>query len=168
MEAATDTPIDENIFDLFETVDKKQFFSDALDPDINFFKSLNITSKYYNNEELSKLIETSPNNSFSILHINSRSLFHKVPVLEVLCGSTRNFFSILLITETWLTEDTAPLIILPGYTFVYRNRINGRGGGVAIFIRDDLHFRMRYDLCVANPVFDWLAIEMINQEGKKI
>ena len=167
MEAATDTPIDENIFDLFETVDKKQFFSDALDPDINFFKSLNITSKYYNNEELSKLIETSPNNSFSILHINSRSLFHKVPVLEVLCGSTRNFFSILLITETWLTEDTAPLIILPGYTFVYRNRINGRGGGVAIFIRDDLHFRMRYDLCVANPVFDWLAIEMINQEGKK-
>ena len=117
MEAATDV----NIFDLFEKENKNQFFLEAHDPDVNFFRSLKITSKYYNNKELSKLIETSPNNSFAILHINSRSLFHKVPVLEILCYNTRNFFSMLLITETWLSEDTAPLIILPGYSFVYRN-----------------------------------------------
>ncbi|KAJ8021380.1 hypothetical protein HOLleu_38558 [Holothuria leucospilota] len=51
------------------------------------------------------------------------------------------------ITETWFT-DTSPLNLfnIDGYTFLPKNRESGRGGGVALYLKDDFDFKVRGDL----------------------
>jgi hypothetical protein len=49
--------------------------------------------------------------------------------------------SILAVTETWLSDNTADTVHIPGYTFTYRNRREGRGGGVGLFTREDISYK---------------------------
>ena len=35
---------------------------------------------------------------------------------------------------------------MPGFKFIHKNRENGQGGGVAIYLSDDLEWKRRTDL----------------------
>lgn len=70
-----------------------------------------------------------------------RSLRNKVEMFNVLLFSL-GFPEILCLSETWLSDSEAAVITLQKYnnaSFYCRDKI--QGGGVAIFVREDLHFR---------------------------
>ena len=52
---------------------------------------------------------------------------------------------VLAVTETWLTDDAADAIHVPGYRFVFKCRSSGLGGGVGLFVKD------HYDLKILQP-----------------
>jgi len=77
----------------------------------NFFSSS--ASPYYTSHELINNFTNHPDLiQLSILHLNSRSLFHKMSDLEILIQELKCFFNIIIITETWLNEISAQLINL--------------------------------------------------------
>ena len=53
------------------------------------------------------------------------------------------FFSL---SETHLSENSRDCLRLDGYNFVFRNREHGTGGGVAMFIKDNIIYKRRIDL----------------------
>ena len=53
-------------------------------------------------------------------------------------GSLKKPFSVIGISETWLTDCTAELINITGYNFVSNHRKFKTGGGVDIYLQNDL------------------------------
>ena len=47
-------------------------------------------------------------------------------------------FGVLAAAETWTNEYSESLLTIPGYRGLFKNRIDRRGGGVALFIDDSL------------------------------
>jgi hypothetical protein len=110
--------------------------------------------------ELSSL----PNNMHdSILHLNIRSIAHKVEDLEALLTILKTPI-ILALTETWMHNDDCSFINIPNYTFISSPRIIGQGGGVGIFINDCINYKTKIrssDCKVTNSSnIDYILLEL--------
>jgi exonuclease III len=74
----------------------------------------------------------------NISHINCRSLFPKLEEISYIIYCAK--VDILCLTETWLDESICDNdIMIDGYTLFRKDR-EGRGGGVAIYVRNDVNF----------------------------
>ena len=87
----------------------------------------------------------------SIMHLNIRSIGNKLELIKILL--LRRSIDILALTETWLDETWHDLeLTVPGYNLFRKDRssnIQARlrvGGGIAIYIREDLNGKRRRDL----------------------
>ena len=76
----------------------------------------------------------------SICHVNVRSLLAQTRLLELGILTASHSIDVLCLSETWLSADRAPPssnIMLPGFQLAARrDRAVGRGGGVAIYVRN--------------------------------
>lgn len=79
------------------------------------------------------------NKNIKVAHVNIRSL---VPVLSpFLSLITDNLLDIIAVTETWLTPQIpAEVVDVRGFRFLRKDRKTGRGGGVGIYIRNDIKY----------------------------
>ncbi|XP_059824367.1 hydroxyacid oxidase 2 isoform X1 [Hypanus sabinus] len=102
-------------------------------------------------------------NGLRILYLNARSVRNKTDELEaqVKMGN----YDIVGITETWLQGDQAWELSVPGYTCYRRDRNMGRGGGVALLVRNEIQSLARGDLGTGEVESVW--IELRNSKGKK-
>ena len=57
-------------------------------------------------------------------------------------------FHIVTLSETWLKNDVNLLnyVQIPGNKFSYKNRNERRGGGVSLYIKDLVEYKVRHDL----------------------
>jgi hypothetical protein len=76
----------------------------------------------------------------SILHMNVRSLQHKLDEVEALVTLFK-YPKVIVLTETWLKPDSV-LVPISNYCFVSSPCIVGRGGGVAVYLHNDVHYRV--------------------------
>ena len=74
---------------------------------------------------------------------------------------------IIGITETWLSKDKPFLHSLNGYSFIHKP-CEGRAGGAGIFIRSDLQYEKRDDLCLDLNKCDDIWIELLLRNNKKL
>ncbi|CAH3042846.1 unnamed protein product [Pocillopora meandrina] len=75
-------------------------------------------------------------------------------------------FSVVGITETWLMDSPVGVEI-DGYNFVYKNRSVKSGGGVGLYVSDNLDFRIRTDIYADEAeVMEALFIEIIRPHEK--
>ena len=71
-----------------------------------------------------------------IMHHNVRSLVKNLDeVKEIAVIKTPH---IMLFCETFLHNNNVNKCNIPGYEFFYRNRESGKGGGVAIYVKEEL------------------------------
>ena len=78
--------------------------------------------------------------NYAILHANCRSLqAHYNDVRDLVLQAPFNF-DVLALTETWLRNDE--VLNIHGYQPVLCNRVNKRGGGVAVYIHNSLTFHV--------------------------
>lgn len=78
------------------------------------------------------------NDSLTVLHTNIRSLRNKFEDLKVMLAQTGLLPSIVVVSETWLKDYESSMFNLPGYLAYFACRNTGVGGGVAIYIRNNL------------------------------
>ena len=52
---------------------------------------------------------------------------------------------IIVVSETWAYESNVLYLNIACYNIVYKER-GSRGGGVALYIKDDINYAVRYDL----------------------
>ena len=122
----------ENI--LFNPFNSQNILSDENnDPDINFFnqKSEAVNLSYYNVDKFNSSSQNLLKNSFSVLHINIRSMNKNVEKVREYLSHVKGNFSIMALTGTWCSDDKADknsLWQLPNYTAIQQIRNTGQKG----------------------------------------
>ena len=87
---------------------------------------------------------------FSFLHLNIRSLPHNLVKLTDYLSCLNIKFSVIGISETWL-NDSSHSVDISGFKFLHcKYRQNRTGGGVGLYISNDLEFKLREDLSLHN------------------
>ena len=154
--------LNEMIFQPFEINDMEEI--NDLDPDSNFYNPFinqNITGcKYYNFDQLNKETNSNSLNHFSTFCFNIRSLPKNHRKLLTLLDTIDVQFSTLSLTETWLQDHNSELYEIDGFTHVSQIRSNKGGGGVSIFIRNNISFKTREDLNYNSTDYQLLWVEL--------
>jgi exonuclease III len=79
--------------------------------------------------------------NFSVMHINCRSMVHKLDEIREVLSQLP--VSILALSETWLESEFEDTIHMPNYKFIHKSREGNRGGGgVGLFVRDTIKFQL--------------------------
>ncbi len=76
------------------------------------------------------------------------SNFEKLKILLNNLEEINKYPDIILICETWKQEKKHDMFRLPGYNFIEVHRMTKKGGGVGIFINEELNYYRRNDLAV--------------------
>ena len=72
-----------------------------------------------------------------------RGLYGKREILQTLFNSQK---CIVTLSETHITSDDAELFRIQGFHFINKNRQAGEGGGVAMYISEDIVWKRREDI----------------------
>lgn len=128
------------------------------------------TSNFIVEEELNDRLDYVNNNvNFSVMHLNARSLLGNLDKFKLMLGNLRNLFSVIGVSETWLNDTTAEQVDITGYNFVSNHRKSKSGGGVGIYLQNDLEYKLRPDCNLSEPeVIETLFVEIIIPHGKNI
>ena len=138
---------------------------DKFDLDENYVQSIN--SKYVDIPEIAKLSTTLSGKSFSLFHVNTRSLSKNFDQLLSVLSSLKVNFDLIRITETkqQIGKDFLVNVDVNDY-FMYTQPSKLASGGVAIFVKDNLGHSRIDDMCITNNEFEVLWIEIKNRKGK--
>lgn len=145
-------PVDSSNLDsqIFKPFDSSVFdpYNGDIDPDQNFFSSFDVSSLClrYNETQFNDLCTSMSGDIFSTFHLNIRSLPSNYDNFIHYLSSLRHNFSVIALSETWLTEDSKEMFKIPKYKSVHRVRVNRSGGGVSLFFEENYDFKIREDL----------------------
>ena len=146
--------------------------TDDFDPDLNYFNDLNLVTSYIFQNEVKNYLNYNKQNNLSILHLNIRSIRKNFESFRELLETTDDSFNIICLTETWskdLEFKTNSLFHLQQYNSIHSERKSKKkGGGLLIYIKNDLIYKVRNDLSVSDDDRESLTIEIINKTSKNI
>jgi hypothetical protein len=78
-------------------------------------------------------------NCLRIVYVNARSVRNKFDEIEEMLKGMQDTIHILVIAETWLNEGEESFYNIAGYQSTFASRVNGKGGGVAIYTHNTLN-----------------------------
>ena len=137
-------------------------FLDTIDPDANHFVDNSVSYSSYYMEDFYKSNITI-NESLNIFHNNARSILSdgRMDDYKDLLGYINNPFHILAFTETWLRPDNVDRVFFEGFDKCHLlrpidNQFNFKesGGGISIFIKESINYKVRDDLNVLSPYLE--------------
>ena len=101
--------------------------------------------------------------------MNVRSLSKHFNDLSEYVSTLNMSFSIIGVSETWLNKSNEHLFNIPGFNFISNIRQHKSGGGVGLYIKDDLKFKPRIDLqSTDKKLYESIFAEIIQSNGKNI
>ena len=129
-----------------------------LDNYYNDFSQQFQQNNYFLEDDLNKEIAHKKINedNFSIAHLNIRSIPANLSHFLGYMESIKNKFTIYGFTETWLSNDNLSAYGIDGYAHVGQPRVGKRGGGVSLFIRNNLAYSKLSNL--SETTEDWMFI----------
>ena len=120
-------------------------------------------SAYYTDELPGDFQNGNAQNKLSMLNVNIRSLCKNFDSLKDFMHCTQTNFDIIGLVETWFKDVPQDYFNLSGYNLEFQNRIGKNGGGVCLYIKDDLKYHVRSDLqeikCPENVESMFIEIE---------
>ncbi len=137
----------------------------------NLDKPTTINCEYYLPNDFEQQINRAKliNNKLSFMHLNIRSIVNKFDSFKQLINSLNIPFQVIGLTETWLNDNNDDLFELENYDFVNVNRYSKNGGGVGIFISNQMKYKSRKDLNLNyENTIESVFIELIIPSGKNI
>ena len=111
---------------------KCQDMEEDVDPDNNFFNDLVDNCCYDTMDQYNRTVKV--DNKLSIIHFNSRSLYANFNSIKDCLSQFKQPFSIIAISETWISSEKGADFDLEGYEFNYINREGKTGEGVAVYV----------------------------------
>ena len=152
--------MDDNIF--FNDIDVDVNHLNTIFPD---FQSQN-QSSYYDSNKFNTLLNHN-NDNFSILNLNIRSLTANIDILNAFLCSLNIKFDVLCLTESWLNSSTKDLIHMNNYNSVHSLRPFKRGGGVSIFINNNISYKLIESCSLSLPYIESLFV-ILEYRGKRV
>ena len=162
-------------FNLLKTLSNSELFSTVPNIDDNIddspYLNTDIHCKYMDENCFTSKYKNL--NSISYMSLNIQSLHAKFTLFQEFIQNLSKFNcqpDVILIQETWQIIDPS-YVNLAGYQFIYKTRKSSQGGGVGIYIKEGL----RYKILDVNSVFIDRIIETLfielwpsNSNNKKI
>lgn len=110
-------------------------------------------------------IHNSSLDGFNFAHINPGSLVKNIDsVRDLLIGNNLHAFAV---SETWFHDKVnSGLVAIPGFELIRQDRTIKRGGGVAIYLKSGIAFRLLHK-SHHNANAEFLFIEIDNKAGVK-
>ena len=146
---------------------------DDLDPDSYYYNDIAYHSstvcKYYTDGGFFEDFTVSPvddEKPFSMCHLNVRSLQSNLNSLSSYLSTLKFGFTAVGVTETWLHDLNCNLYSLPGYILTENHTTHRSGGGVGIYLNDDLEFTIRNDFVQFDDSFESVFIAIANDVFK--
>ena len=135
------------------------------DPDLNFYNSLNqyvSRCNYYLESTFNKAVETYPwaNDVLSMCCFNIRGIKRNLTSFESYLDLLNHQFILIGITETWLRDGDCDLYNTSNYRIVKNHRQDRSGGGVALFVQNNVKYSIRHDLKMFDHEFESLFIKI--------
>ena len=130
-----------------------------IDPDIQIDKAgLDKQCKYYDEKQFNTSFSGQRN--ISMIHLNIRS--SKKNLGDFLCsiGNLNMRFSFIILTEIWCNNDTARLNAIPGYAHLHDTRDKRIGGGVSLYVDNNISYKKRPELKFDKTYFESCFIEV--------
>lgn len=170
--AANKGTIDSDILDIILNKD--------IDPDENYlaygaikdFKNTPIYSTHKFNDFFSKLNNGNNALGLTMLNLNVRSLLKNINEMQLMLHELLCPFHIISLQETWLTQEANSFdqikLKLEGYNFINIPRKNAVGGGVGYYLRSEIAYKRRIELCSTSDDLEMMTIEIINEKSKNI
>lgn len=160
-ENAQSNVIIDHVFNALEPQNDDKDYNNSFNPDSFFTLNKLFTNvhshdnaldpsscNYFSENDFNSIIATyNETNIFSTLHLNIRSLPKHYDNFHHYLSSLNHVFSVIALTETWLTEEITSLYEIADYTAIHRCR-GSRGGGVSLYVQRGLEFVQRSDLGV--------------------
>ena len=103
------------------------------------------------------------NGSLTLLNVNIRSIGKNLDTLKLCLKTLDHKFTVIGLSETHLEDKP-----LDYYQLEYVNRVDREKGGVGIFICKKCKYKLRHDLCKANPHFESCFIEIEKSNVKNV
>lgn len=93
---------------------------------------------------------------------NIRGLISKQHSISRILGKCFDDKSIdvVMLAETWLTDQTANLLDIPGYVYEGKHRQTRKGGGVGFLINESIRYKTRRDIVIDCEVMEYIIIEV--------
>ena len=136
-----------------------------VDPDSNFlvhnFRQLidnQNSSPYYTIEQFNNLFDNC--NSSFFLNLNIRSFQANKESFYSLLSSLKIVPKVIIMTETWLSEESLSLCTLDGYIGYHTVRIGRRSGGVSIFVQCSIHSEKIETLSISDDVIESCTVKL--------
>lgn len=99
--------------------------------------------------------------SFSLFHLNTRSLRNKFDELTQYLNELRESFDVLGFSETWY-NDNCDMPIIDNYKNISMPRTHKRGGGVCAYIKTSIAHSTIPELCISSSDVECLALLVNN------
>ena len=105
------------------------------------------------NEHLTAM--ESNKSKISIAHLNTQSIASTFAEFEHML--MRFNFDIITLSETWLKDNPILLdhVNIPGYKTEFKHRDQKRGGGVGLYIRGNIRYKLRKDIMELLIIYGW-------------
>ena len=136
---------------------------DDFDMDENLIHA--VDSRYVQIPELNELRPTKQ--SFLLFHMNIRSLSAHHDELLVLLSGLKFTFDIIDLSETKEQREKGFLsnVNLAGYN-IHSQPTKSSNGGVTMYVKSSLNYKVREDLSVTKAEFEMICIELLNRASK--
>jgi hypothetical protein len=158
--------LDDRLFNPFEINDDEKILPLVdLDPDLNYFNNIDgcsMNCNYHTISSFNKNFQNTTLNSdtFSLFHQNIRSLSKHHLEFESFLLSLTLRFSVIALTETWLSPNNVDRYTVLDYSVESLCRQNKRGGGVMLLIKNGLSYKVREDLSMSSKIIECIFIEI--------
>ena len=105
-----------------------------------------------------------------MLNTNIRSLYSNFESLKDFLRESDMNFNIIGLVETWLKDQPHEYFEIDGYNLELTNRQNKRGGGVCLYVDENINYKVRTDLNeIKHPEYtESLFIEIEQSKSKNI
>ena len=119
-----------------------------------------INCRHFNDNELEQIYKTSK--GFSIIHFNCRSLLSNIYKIKHYTQYLCFIFDVVALSVTWLTlYDNLDLFNKVGYDLCSKIMQNKRGGGVAMYVRNDIRFEVLDNIsCSIGNVLECICVKL--------
>ena len=164
----------------FESLSYKPFSVDGnhtvhaeLDPDVNFFQNISsLDTQYFNIDDAKTFVNNNiSSDSFSVLHINIRSMQKNFEKFQEFFKTLKFNFSAVCLSETWcdsIDSTKNSNYRLHGYKSFHQTRDGRKGGGLCIFLRNTLSYKIRSDLNMNSDAIECLCLEISTKTSKNL
>ena len=123
----------------------------GLHPDQNYYNQIMIhveSCDYHHEHTFKCMTKDSKDDEFSLLHLNILTILNNFDDLKAYLNSLEYNFSVIGLSETWLSQNNNNDFPLPRYNYIGKVRKNKHGGGVGLYMNCSYQFKERDDLAV--------------------
>ena len=126
-------------------------------------------SKYITENQLNDVVKNFSKDTFSMLHLNIRSISKHFDELQILLNNqNKHSFSVIGLSETWLSSNMNLPFAIHGYDFIVNNRVKKSGGGVALYLSHCFKYTVLDELNLMNVFIESLFVEITVPHCKNI